>query len=336
MLRKVDKIWHVDISHPSLRKRMRFSTRTSDKHIANKIHDSAYKEVLENSISGYNVKKIVLKKFISEFLDYSKVNHKYKTTESYECAFKKLATIVPLDTPIKEIQPLHIEKMKRIISNQTTYNIYHNHLKAAFNYAIEWEYIKHNPLMKVRKFSVNKETRRDIHPDELDKLITIITDDKNYLFAEFLIFMLNTGCRRQELLNLRWEDIYEPNYFELKNTKGKVDARIPLNETLIEILHRRHSESKPFNYLPGFATSKFRKYRRLAKLPEDIVLHSIRHATATLLFERQEHPLVIQKLIRHKDLKTTMGYTHTTPIFLKPAIDKMSVIAKEYLEKTSY
>jgi len=333
MLRKIGKIWHVDISHPSLTKRLRFSTKTSDKTIAQKIHDSAYREILENSISGYKIKNIILNNFKTEFLTYSKINHSPKTTETYKYAFMKLLCVVNPNIPIKDISSFDIENIKKIIPNKTTFNIYYNHLKAAFNYAIKWKYIKINPFDNVKKFKINEKTRRDIHYDEFYQLIDTIQKDSNQLFAEFLIFMFIVGARRQELLNLQWSDIhYEQDYFELKNTKGKKDALIPLNDTLIQILKNRPPANKPFNYLPNFVTKKFKYYCRQTGLSEDIVLHSIRHATTTILFEKHEHPLIIQNLIRHKDLKTTLNYTHTMPSFLKSAINKTTEIVKDFIK----
>lgn len=332
MLRKIGKTYYVDISHPSLKKRMRFTTRTSDKDIAQQIHDSIMRDILENSISGYYVKKISLQKFQQEFISYSEINHSPKTTETYQYAFSKLNQIIKPETFLKDITVMDIENLKRIIPNKTTFNIYYNHLKAAFNYAIKWKYIKFNPISDVNKFKINEKTRRDIHRDEFTKLIEAIVDDNNLPFAKFLVFMFITGCRRKELLNLEWSDIYyDQNYFILKNTKGKRDAFIPLNNDLTEILKSNSSQNKPFNFLPSYITHKFKDYCRSIGLPEELVLHSTRHATTTILFEMQEHPLIIQNLIRHKDLKTTMNYTHTSPGFLRPAIDKTSAILKQIL-----
>lgn len=335
MLRKIGKIYFIDISHPSLNKRFRRTTRTSDLILAKKIHDGCFREIIEKSILGSSIiKKIDLKVFINEFIKYSKINHSSKTTETYMYAFKKLLEIVPDTTSLLDLNPFHFEKIKSLCANKTTYNIYYHHLRAALNRAIKWKYLKTNVLNDVDKFKINIKLRRDIHISEFKTLLKTITDDDNREFADFLIFMFITGLRRSEMLNLSWNSInYELNYFTLLNTKGKEDVNLPLNIALFKILNNRLGENKPFNYLPNFATKKFKYYCRLASLPEELVLHSIRHSTTTQLFEKGEHPLIIQNLIRHKDLKTTMDYTHTTPQFLKPAIDKMAEIVEELIEE---
>jgi len=334
LLRKIGKYWFIDISHPSLPKRLRFTTKTADKALAQKIHDNAFKEVLENALYGYRVKSIAYHKFISEFLEYSSVNHTPSTAQTYKFAFAKLSSILPDTISLKDIHPSDIERLKAKIGNKTTYNIYYNHLKAAFNYAIKWKYIKSNPLKEVKKFKINQTNRRDIHHDEFAKLIDTIIKDNNRPFAEFVIFMFIVGTRRKEILNLQWDNIhYDRSYFELKNTKGKKDALIPLNETLITILRNRPDGPKPFNYTPDHATKKFKHYCRVAELPSEIVLHSTRHATTTALFELHEDPLIVQNLVRHKDLNTTMNYTHTMPSFLKSAVDKTSDLVKDFLKK---
>ena len=84
--------------------------------------------------------------------------------------------------------------------------------------------------------------------------------------------------------------------------------------------------------MPNYVTKKFKYYCHKAGLSKDIVLHSIRHTTTTILFEQHEHPLIIQNLIRYKDLKTTLNYTHTSPSFLKSAIDKTAEIVKDFIK----
>lgn len=44
---------------------------------------------------------------------------------------------------------------------------------------------------------------------------------------------------------------------------------------------------------------------------KNISLHSLRHSYASLLFHFKENLYTIQKLLRHKDIKTTLSvYTH--------------------------
>lgn len=331
MLRKIGKYWHIDISHPSIDKRFRKTTKTADKSFAQKMHDKWYREILEDSIGGYRTKSIEYQKFTIEFLKYSKINHSPRTTETYRFALAKLNSILPENMLLKNINSDDIERMKEHINNKTTYNIYYNHLKAAFNYAIKWKYIKSNPLTNVNKFKINEKTRTNIPIPDFYKLIDTIKNDNNRPFADLLLFMVMTGARRSELLNLKWEDIdLENKYIILRNTKGKQDAVIPINsDALIEILNRRSRETKPFNYLPDFVTKKFKYYSRLIGLPKEIVLHSVRHTTATFLIESGEDPMKIQQLLRHKDLKTTIQYTHTAPSFLNSAIEKTSELVKD-------
>lgn len=333
-LRQIGKNWYVDISHPSLSERLRFTTKTDDLDLAKKVRDAAYKKVVENSLRGKKITNITLGRFYGEIEKYSKnKNHAENTTELYKYAFKKFFRICPENTKLTDIRRSHVEDLKSLIDSKTTYNIYYNHLHAAFNYAVDWGYLRKNPCDTVKKLKPNKETRRNIHPEEFRILIQGIEKDKNFAFADALRFMYVTGLRRKEMVQLKWKDIhYELDYFEVKDTKGKVDARIPLNTVLERILKNRPKGPRPFNYRADFMTSKFKKYITKLKLPDDLVLHSTRHSTSTTLFESQEHPLIVQKLMRHKDLKTTMDYTHTMPKFLAPAIDKTTKAMESILK----
>ncbi len=63
----------------------------------------------------------------------------------------------------------------------------------------------------------------------------------------------------------------------------------------------------------GFRAS-FRHFLRRNGFPEDINLHRFRHTYASMLLEQDINPKVVQKLLGHRDVTTTLGvYTHVVP-----------------------
>jgi hypothetical protein len=65
-----------------------------------------------------------------------------------------------------------------------------------------------------------------------------------------------------------------------------------------------------------------------AKL-ENIKIHTLRHTFATRLLELGEHPRVVQELLGHEDITTTLNtYSHVAPEIEKRAAGKIDELFK--------
>ena len=68
----------------------------------------------------------------------------------------------------------------------------------------------------------------------MDKLIS---DAMNKLTRDLTTFLIYTGCRKGEALNLKWEDVDMQNkVIAIKSTKTKYDRHISISEPLEAIL----------------------------------------------------------------------------------------------------
>jgi len=75
---------------------------------------------------------------------------------------------------------------------------------------------------------------------------------------------------------------------------------------------------EPRNFLRTF-------YRINKKANLDINFHALRHTYATSLLESNEHPKVVQELLGHKDISTTLNiYSHVMPDIKKAAAMKLN------------
>ena len=228
----------------------------------------------------------------------------------------------------------HLEKMKEICNKPTTYNMYHKHLNSAFNRAILLKYIKHNPVSIVKRLKVSEKLRRALTFDEFQAICREAIKDKNDKYADFLKFDIVCGCRRNELLNLLWDDVKigERN-FQIRDNKEQIDAVMPLSDLQIDILLKRQDDIKPFDYKPNYATKKFKQYVRSAGLSEDLTFHCLRHTTATKLLGEEVGLFKVQKLLRHSNIKTTMKYEHLNPSFRRSSVETISSMIENLDEK---
>ena len=167
----------------------------------------------------------------------------------------------------------------------TTANFILRHLKAAFEWAVTntiVRYLYENPFKQKDLFlKVNGENLpRCLTPYEKKQLLSVIDREDHRRFFQFLLL---TGCRRNEALNLRWSDIdWERKEIVFKKTKSGKSRVIPVGIELMQILlNLDRDQSRPYNFLPDYVTHEFKKYVKAAVLSEDIHLHCLGHTAAS-------------------------------------------------------
>ena len=129
--------------------------------------------------------------------------------------------------------------------------------------------------------------------------------------------LMLTGCRKNEILSLRWENV-DLDAGELRLGDGKTGARRvqlpPTAVRLLEALPRRPDSPWVF---PGRRPDTRRSaidavwylVRSESNL-EDVRLHDLRHSFASRALALGETLPVIGKLLGHSDIETTARYAH--------------------------
>ena len=144
-----------------------------------------------------------------------------------------------------------------------------------------------------------------------------------------------TGCRRSEVLDLRWRDI-GGDALNLRDSKTGPRA-VPLGEAAREhigaISGPRKSDALLFpSYAHGKGYDSLRNcwgavcdHARLGRLR----LHDLRHTAASQAVMAGENLPLVGKLLGHKRHRTTAGYAHLADEHLVEAAERVgSVIAK--------
>lgn len=134
--------------------------------------------------------------------------------------------------------------------------------KAIFNQAMLYEKIEHNPAQGIKCRPDNKrETFLTI--DEIRDFGRLLAHDtvrENYKHTVNAVkLLLLTGCRRDEILSLRWEYInWEKQFFAFPITKTTNKQIRPFGKgalELLKILYDKRDTSSPFVF-PSCRTSK--------------------------------------------------------------------------------
>lgn len=105
-----------------------------------------------------------------------------------------------------------------------------------FTKAVEWEMVEEETLKRVRKVKLLPENNRRLRylsKEECQKLI----DACDPHLRPIVITALNTGMRKAEILNLRWDQVdLKHGFILLEITKNGERREIPINHTLRKTL----------------------------------------------------------------------------------------------------
>ena len=177
-----------------------------------------------------------------------------------------------------------------------------------------------------------KRPRRNHHlPDILSKqqIAEMIALTPNPKHKAIIALLYSTGMRRDELLNLKLCDIDSNRMvIRITNGKGNKSRDTLLAEKTLLLLrdYYIHSHPKPITYVfegggkPGqsYSGSSVRKIVQRAAaragIKKTIFPHSLRHAFATHMLEQGANLKLIQKLLGHSSLRSTMVYLHLAAI----------------------
>lgn len=125
------------------------------------------------------------------------------------------------------------------------------------------------------------------------------------------------GLRRSEVLHLDWQDInFEGLTITVRDTKSKKDRVLPIAKNMLAPLQEQWERAgKP---AAGRLTVSdkayfqivYKRHLKACGLNPAYTFHTWRHSFATRLHKRGVHVTVIQQLLGHERIETTMRYLH--------------------------
>ena len=157
-------------------------------------------------------------------------------------------------------------------------------------------------------------------PEQVKKIIGATNNEKH---KTMMMLAYASGLRLQEIINLKITDINSARMvIEVRRGKGKKDRQVVLSEKLLEQLRKYFRMYKPKNWLFEGRPGEQYGYRTLqevfgnAKEKAGIKMaggiHTMRHSFATHLLENGTDLRLIQELLGHNSIKTTIRYTHVS------------------------
>jgi integrase/recombinase XerD len=306
------KAWYVPDT-TLYRKRLNIAPQTITTKVLSGIHvvNQSYPQLLHNKLTQIAYSPSTIKTYTGELAQFLSVlkayNAKDLTTAQLNAYF--LYCIKTLKHSENKIHS-HINALRFF---------YDNVLKLPHHFMEVPRPKKANLLPKV------------LSKQDVKKIFTAVQNPKHLLMLQLCYGM---GLRVSEVVNLKITNIDSARMqVHIQASKGKKDRYVNLPQNALELLRAYYKEYKPKNYLfeGQFADqyskrsvqAVFKRAMTTANINKTVGIHGLRHSYATHLLEVGTDISLIQKLLGHNDLKTTLIYTKVSTKLLSNVVSPL-------------
>lgn len=258
---------------------------------------------------------------VKEYTDFLiGMRYSWQTVKTYTSFFRRFAEVFGVgELPNLEyasIQGYFNELAKEDIS-LSTLNQYINAVK------FYYERVLNRPR---KVYAVNRPRKQDRLPKVLSKgeVKRIFKQLHNLKHRLMVYFAYSSGLRLSEVCYLKPEDVdLDRLQVFINNSKGGKDRVVHLGEEMICLFAEYIQKYKPKEWLfegqqggepysPRSLQAVFRRAKEKAGIDKQATFHTLRHSYATHLLETGTDVRLIQELLGHSDIKTTLLYTHVS------------------------
>ncbi|RYG90061.1 DUF4102 domain-containing protein [Loktanella sp. IMCC34160] len=241
-------------------------------------------------------------------------------------------------TPVGAITPVQVAEWFHLYSRTRPggANQALGHFGTIFNWGKAQGYLPEdlpNPATPIRR-NRRQARGRMLSFDQIRALAREIDRERgaHWLAAQALRLILLTGCRRGEILGLRWSEVQKTKLALSDAKTGPRDVLLsaPARDTLDAL--RRETGHQRFVFPSQKSRSGrvvsiagvWARLRQAAGLPEDIRIHDLRHTYASHAILAGESLPTAGKLLGHKTPRTTKRYAHLDGSTLSKAADTLA------------
>jgi len=184
-------------------------------------------------------------------------------------------------------------------------------IRHAWNIAlIEWGWnIGDNPTQKIRLPKNNQPRERRFKPGEYERLRKASSETKVWYLWPIIDFAIETGMRRSEILNMKWEHLGLDNKrVLLPMTKNGSSRWVPLSDKAIKILKDVPSSTDHVFPITDVALRQsWERLRNRANLI-DFTFHDFRHEAISRMFEKGLNVPEVASISGHKTASQLFRY----------------------------
>jgi len=310
---------------------VRESTGTPDRKLAEAVLAKRRAEVFEGRWTGrLRDTQTPLRPAILEFLTVYSRPRKVSWKDD-RFVLGRFAQFLGPNAHLQEIDRRLVERLQlHPLSNgisKARVNRYLAALKCFFNRCIDWQKLELNPCRGIKLYPETPRT----HWLEAGQIAELLESSSPRLRPIVQVALL-TGLRRGDILRLTWDRInFEQGLVRVIQGKTQTPLLLPMSEALAEVLRGIPREvDSPYVFAHrcksvcrfGWVRTDFTKATKTAGLA-GTRFHDLRHTAATQLRRLGRDLQVVQQLLGHKTIRTTLRYSHVHPTELRDAVNKL-------------
>jgi integrase/recombinase XerD len=177
-----------------------------------------------------------------------------------------------------------------------------------------------------------------LDPTEVKEILVAIEPP---LFRALFVTAYATALRVSEVCSLTIGDLDSRRGVIRIRGKGGRERYVPLREKLLGVLRRYYRSQRPQgtwlfpaarsdrHVSPNRARIALRKAVRKTSVKKHVTPHVLRHSCATHLLEAGVELRVIQALLGHASIRTTVRYARVSTRLIKGTIDPLEIIERQ-------
>lgn len=202
-----------------------------------------------------------------------------------------------------------------------TVNREHAYLRAMINELTVLKIWKGaNPLEGIKQFKIQENELRYLQDAEIKRLLAQLARSSNRHALLVSKICLATGARWSEADHLRTTQIMHGKV-QFARTKTNKARAVPLDKSLIDEITAHERPDPRSSRLFEYCLGAFREAIEKAdiELPKGQMTHVLRHTFASHFMINGGNIIVLQRILGHVNLTTTMRYAHLAPAHLEEA-----------------
>lgn len=344
-------------------KRRQITRRADTKKEAQEKVDLAIEEIKKKDSNGISndLANITVEDHFKKWFELiMKRKIKETTFKEYTNAYNYRIKPVLGKYKITQLNPLNLQKFVNDLSDEGLSPRYVEYISTILYGALEaarkWKIIQINPLVDVEKPRPRRTVQKIWTIDEMNRFL--LTAKLNDVRTNSIVTLaLNTGCRRGEILSLKWSDldeesktlnvertlVYDKDGYRFTPPKSESSIRkIKIGDSLIKELKewKAHQNKIKMAYrnvfedidlifsthtgkpiFPRSLTSEFNRAIKNANVTK-IRFHDLRHTHATMCLEAGMSLKEVQDRLGHSSIKTTGDvYAHVTESMKEKSVE---------------
>ncbi|NMB07676.1 MAG: tyrosine-type recombinase/integrase [Tissierellia bacterium] len=276
---------------------------------------------------------------IENFLDeYKHKGMAENTVKAYEIHLRHYYSYLKQkDLDYKNIKTKDIRKYTRASTNRGdtngTVNVRLSAIKSFYDYLIDDEIMEYNPITKAVFLKHKPLKTKPLTPEEKNMILTYMESKDKHIELGFKV-LFATGLRVSELANLKREDVKIINnraVVHVIHTKRDKERYVPVFDPEVAQDLLNYTEEQLIDPLFKVKKRTFQYHAEQAGKNLDILfnIHQTRYTFATERLQEGIRLDILQKLLGHKDISTTLLYAKTLDIDIINAAAPIETLMEE-------